>query len=96
MSCAFQEAGSARYLSWPLLELCERSPCIIKLFLDLLFVVILVVLGSIPERLLKESKQAITCWVLCGKAGMKWKWNLCPNGLFLHLFSEPDELEFLV
>lgn len=63
MSCAFQEAGAAKYLSWPLLELRERSPCIIKLFLDLLFVVILVALGSIPERLLKDSKQAVTCWV---------------------------------
>lgn len=63
MSRAFQEVGTAKYLSWPLLELRERSPCIIKLFLDLLFVVILVALGSIPERLLKDSKQAITFWV---------------------------------
>lgn len=64
MSHAFQEAGTAKYLSWPLLELCEGSPCIIKLSLDLLFVVILVALGNIPERLLKDSKQAITRWVV--------------------------------
>lgn len=41
---------------------CARE--IIKLSLDLLFVVILVALGSIPERLLKDRKQAITCCVV--------------------------------
>lgn len=56
MSCAFQEAEAARELSWPLFELCKRGSCVIKRFLDLLFVVILVALGSVPERLLQDSK----------------------------------------
>lgn len=59
MSRAFQEAGAAKYLSWPPLEWCERSPCIIKRFLDLLFVVILVASGSIPEKLLKDSNDTL-------------------------------------
>lgn len=55
MSRASQEAGAAKDLSWPAFELCERGPRFIKRSLDLLFVVILVASGSIPERLLNDS-----------------------------------------
>lgn len=34
----------------------KEVPALLSAFLDLLFVVILVALGSVPERLLKDSK----------------------------------------